>query len=118
VRLDRPDESYLNYGVGSQVGLGKDATLTAVTAMVRAAFSLDNLRPAPGVQGVLKKVVRPEGYTFYMREDHGAFSPFPTSKFLALGLVEALLTRSQLSVCTLTEKLPLLRSRLILLDLL
>ncbi|KAL5002235.1 heme peroxidase [Aspergillus recurvatus] len=79
VRLDRPDESYLNYGIGSQVGLGKDATLTAVTAMVRAAFSLDNLRPAPGAQGVLKKVVRPEGYTVYMREDHGAFSPFPTT---------------------------------------
>lgn len=80
MRLDRPDESYLNYGIGSQIGLGKDATLTAVTAMVRAAFSLENLRPAPGVQGVLKKVVRPEGYTAYMREDHGAFSPFPTSK--------------------------------------
>ncbi|OJJ00294.1 hypothetical protein ASPVEDRAFT_27035 [Aspergillus versicolor CBS 583.65] len=79
VRLDRPDESYLNYGIGSQVGLGKDATLTAVTAMIRAVFSLDNVRPAPGRQGVLKKVVRPSGYTAYMREDHGAFSPFPTT---------------------------------------
>ncbi|KAL4928492.1 peroxidase/cytochrome P450 family protein [Aspergillus undulatus] len=79
VRLDRPDESYLNYGIGSQVGLGKEATLTAVTAMVSAAFRLDNLRPAPGPQGVLKKVVRPEGHTVYMREDYGAFSPFPTT---------------------------------------
>ncbi|KAL4945149.1 hypothetical protein BDV06DRAFT_47700 [Aspergillus oleicola] len=79
VRLDRPDDSYLNYGVGSQVGLGKEATLTAVTAMVRAAASLDNLRPAPGPQGILKKVVRPDGYTVYMREDYGAFSPYPTT---------------------------------------
>ncbi|KAL3479184.1 heme peroxidase [Aspergillus californicus] len=79
VRLDRPDESYLNYGIGSQIGLGKDATLTAVTAMFRAVARQDNLRPAPGAQGVLKKVVRPNGYTAYMREDHGAFSPFPTT---------------------------------------
>ncbi|KAL4949304.1 heme peroxidase [Aspergillus filifer] len=79
VRLDRPDDSYLNYGVGSQIGLGKEATLTAVTAMVRAAFSVDNLRPAPGPQGILKKVERPDGYTVYMREDYGAFSPYPTT---------------------------------------
>ncbi|KAL4882931.1 heme peroxidase [Aspergillus karnatakaensis] len=79
VRLDRPDESYLNYGVGSQIGLGKDATLTAVTTLVRTVARLDNLRPAPGAQGVLKKVVRPAGYTAYLREDHGAFSHFPTT---------------------------------------
>ncbi|KAL4969637.1 peroxidase/cytochrome P450 family protein [Aspergillus stella-maris] len=79
VRLDRPDDSYLNYGVGSQVGLGKEATLTAVTAMVRASFSVNNLRPAPGPQGILKKVERPDGYTVYMREDYGAFSPYPTT---------------------------------------
>ncbi|KAL2788440.1 heme peroxidase [Aspergillus keveii] len=79
VRLDRPDESYLNYGIGSQIGLGKEATLTAITAMVRAVARLDNLRPAPGAQGVLKKVTRPAGYTVYLREDHGAYSPFPTT---------------------------------------
>jgi linoleate 10R-lipoxygenase len=79
VRLDRPDESYLNYGIGSQIGLGKEATLTAITAMVRAVARLDNLRPAPGAQGILKKVTRPAGYTVYLREDHGAYSPFPTS---------------------------------------
>ncbi|KAI9368890.1 heme peroxidase [Aspergillus egyptiacus] len=79
VRLDRPEESYLNYGIGAQVGLGKEANLTGVTAMLRAVFRLDNLRPAPGAQGVLKKIVRPSGYTVYMREDHGAYSPFPTT---------------------------------------
>ncbi|KAL5334321.1 heme peroxidase [Aspergillus crustosus] len=79
VRLDRPEESYLNYGVGSQIGLGKDATFTGVISILRAVARLDNLRPAPGPQGVLKKVVRPAGYTVYLREDHGAFSPFPTT---------------------------------------
>ncbi|KAL4810358.1 heme peroxidase [Aspergillus unguis] len=79
VRLDRPDDSYLNYGIGAQVGLGKEATLTAVTAMFRAAARLDNLRPAPGPQGILKKVHRKDGYTLFMREDHGAYSPFPTT---------------------------------------
>ncbi|KAL2868395.1 peroxidase/cytochrome P450 family protein [Aspergillus lucknowensis] len=79
VRLDRPDESYLHYGFGSEVGLGKEATLTAVAAMVRAVARLDGLRPAPGSQGILKKITRPTGYTAYLREDHGAFSPFPTT---------------------------------------
>jgi linoleate 10R-lipoxygenase len=49
--------------------------------MVRAVARLDNLRPAPGAQGVLKKVTRPAGYTVYLREDHGAYSPFPTSMY-------------------------------------
>jgi linoleate 10R-lipoxygenase len=97
VRLDRPDDSYLNYGIGSRIGLGKEATLAAVIAMVRAVARLDNLRPAPGPQGVLKKVVRPGGYTTYLREDHGAFSPFPTSKYLIV-VQRVLLTYSAFRV--------------------
>ncbi|PYI33000.1 peroxidase [Aspergillus indologenus CBS 114.80] len=79
VRLDRPIDSYIDFGTGPQSGLGKDATLIAVTAMVRVVARLDNLRPAPGAQGVLKKIPQKGGYSVYLREDHGAYSPFPTT---------------------------------------
>ncbi|PYH33482.1 peroxidase/cytochrome P450 family protein [Aspergillus neoniger CBS 115656] len=79
VRLDRPLDSYLHYGLGPQSGLGKDATLAAVTAMVRVVVRLDTLRPAPGAQGKLKKIPQEAGFSVYMREDHGSYSPFPTT---------------------------------------
>ncbi|PWY90211.1 peroxidase [Aspergillus heteromorphus CBS 117.55] len=79
VRLDRPLASYLNFGTGRESGLGKEANLIAVTAMVRVVARLDNLRPALGAQGVLKKIPQPEGYSLYLREDYGSFSPCPTT---------------------------------------
>ncbi|PYH92083.1 peroxidase [Aspergillus ellipticus CBS 707.79] len=79
VRLDRPLSSYLHFGTGPQSGLGKDANLIAVTAMVRVVIRLNQLRPAAGGQGILKKIPQPEGYSVYLREDYGSFSPFPTT---------------------------------------
>ncbi|KKK18193.1 hypothetical protein AOCH_005304 [Aspergillus ochraceoroseus] len=79
VRLDRPLDAYLSYGIGAQSGLGKEATLIALTAMVRAVARLDKLRPAPGAQGIMKTIPRPGGYTAYLREDHGAYVDYPTT---------------------------------------
>jgi linoleate 10R-lipoxygenase len=56
VRLDRPLESYIHYGIGEHTCLGKDASLVALTAMLRTVGKLENLRRAPGPQGQLKKV--------------------------------------------------------------
>jgi cytochrome P450 len=80
VRLDRPLESYIHYGVGTHACLGKDASMTAITAMLKVVGRLDNLRRAPGPQGELKKIPRPGGFFIYMREDRGSYFPFPTSK--------------------------------------
>ncbi|KKA23635.1 Peroxidase [Rasamsonia emersonii CBS 393.64] len=77
VRLDRPLESYIHYGVGPHTCLGRDASRVALTAMLRVVGGLDNLRRAPGPQGQLKKIPRPGGFYIYMREDHGSYFVFP-----------------------------------------
>ncbi|KAJ9263257.1 hypothetical protein DTO212C5_7683 [Paecilomyces variotii] len=77
VRLDRPLDSYIHYGVGPHTCLGKEASQVALTAMLRVVGGLDNLRRAPGAQGQLKKIPRPGGFYIYMREDHGGYFVFP-----------------------------------------
>lgn len=51
VRLDRPLESYIHYGIGEHTCLGKEASMVALTAMVRTVGKLRSLRRAPGPQG-------------------------------------------------------------------
>ena len=79
VRLDRPLENYIYYGLGPHACLGEDASRIGLTAMLRTVGKLDNLRRAPGPAGQLKKIPRPGGLHIYMRSDHGSYWPFPTS---------------------------------------
>ncbi|KAL9619676.1 MAG: hypothetical protein Q9160_005696 [Pyrenula sp. 1 TL-2023] len=62
VRIDRPIESYIHYGIGDHTCLGKEASMVALTAMLRTVGRLEGLRRAPGAQGQLKKVPRPGGF--------------------------------------------------------
>ena len=80
VRIDRPMENYIHYGVGPHACLGGEASRVALTAMLKVVGRLDNLRRAPGPAGELKKIPRPGGFYIYMRADHGSYWPFPTSK--------------------------------------
>lgn len=80
VRIDRPMDTYIHYGFGPHACLGREASRTALTAMLRAVGRLDNLRRAPGPQGQLKKIPRAGGLYHYMRADHGSYFPFPTSE--------------------------------------
>ena len=80
VRIDRPIDTYIHYGLGPHACLGGEASRTALTAMLRVVGRLDNLRRAPGPQGQLKKIPRPGGFYAYMRADHGSYFPFPTSE--------------------------------------
>ena len=80
VRINRPIDSYIHYGLGPHACLGGEASRTALTAMLRVVGQLENLRRAPGAQGQLKKIARPGGYSVYMRADHGCYFPFPTSE--------------------------------------
>ncbi|KAH7062119.1 fatty acid oxygenase [Macrophomina phaseolina] len=77
VRLDRPLETYIHYGEGPHTCLGRDASMVALTAMLKVVGSLDGLRRAPGPKGQLKKIPREGGFYVYMREDHGSYFPFP-----------------------------------------
>ncbi|KAL2821463.1 heme peroxidase family protein [Aspergillus cavernicola] len=79
VDLDRPMESYIHYGVGPHTCLGGEASKVALTAMLRVVGRLDNIRPAPGAQGQLKKIKRENGFYTYMREDESSFYAFPMS---------------------------------------
>ncbi|KAL9089342.1 MAG: hypothetical protein Q9159_002558 [Coniocarpon cinnabarinum] len=79
VRLDRPMDRYIHYGVGPHQCLGKDASMVALTAMLRVMAGIKGLRPAEGPQGELKKVPREDGFYAYMTEDEGKYFPFPTT---------------------------------------
>ena len=72
---------YLQYGHGPHQCLGAAASQTALTAMVKTVASkCENLRPAPGPQGQLKKTQRAAGFYAYMDPMWGKHFPFPTSK--------------------------------------
>lgn len=55
--------------------------MVALSSMLRVVGRLDNLRPAPGPQGQLARISRPDGHFAYMREDWGGYSALPMSKF-------------------------------------
>jgi linoleate 10R-lipoxygenase len=79
VRLDREMDNYIHYGVGPHQCLGMQASRVALTSMLRTVARLQDLRPAPGPQGQLKKVDKGDGFYAYMTEDWGKFWPFPTT---------------------------------------
>jgi hypothetical protein len=107
-------ESYIHYGVGPHSCLGGDASKVALTAMLRVIGRLDNLRPAPGPQGKLKKVERKNGFYTYTREDESSFYAFPMSQSHVpvsfLGIRNAkYLTYLQVGNCIMMARLPILR---------
>jgi linoleate 10R-lipoxygenase len=62
VKVDRDIESYIHYGIGQHTCLGKEASMVALTAMLRVVGRLEGLRRADGPQGQLKTVPRPGGF--------------------------------------------------------
>ncbi|TVY82279.1 Psi-producing oxygenase A [Lachnellula suecica] len=89
VRLDRPLDTYLHYGLGPHQCAGMDASIVAMTAMFKTVFGLKNLRRAQGSapsggwygesQGEIKKIPGPAGVVIYMTPDQSSFFPFPTT---------------------------------------
>jgi hypothetical protein len=79
IRLDRPLDSYIHYGWGPHQCAGLEASKVAIVTMLRAVLRLKNVRPAPGPQGVVKKVPAEFGYTTYLTQDWGAVYPIPTT---------------------------------------
>ncbi|KAF3104418.1 hypothetical protein TWF569_000135 [Orbilia oligospora] len=79
IKLDRPEEHYIQYGYGQHRCLGKDVNLMALTAMLKVFGRRENLRRAPGIQGTLKYISRPGGSKVYLKEDWSSLWPFPTT---------------------------------------
>lgn len=79
VKLDRDMDSYIHYGMGPHICLGYGLSKVAMTAMLKTVARLDNLRRAPGVQGQIKKIPGPGGFTLYMLADQSSYFPFPTT---------------------------------------
>ncbi|KAF2969292.1 hypothetical protein GQX73_g4248 [Xylaria multiplex] len=75
----RPLDTYVTYVLGPHTCLAHNTCQVALTEMFRSIFRLKNLRRAPGPQGELKKVRGSEGYDVYLREDRGAYYPFPST---------------------------------------
>ncbi|KAL7269861.1 hypothetical protein RUND412_007453 [Rhizina undulata] len=79
IKLDRPDDSYIQYGDGPHQCLGKAANIIGLTTMLKQFGKLKGLRRSPGLQGHLKYIPKPGGFKVYMMEDWSSFWPFPTS---------------------------------------
>jgi hypothetical protein len=78
VRLDRPVDSYIVYGIGPHSCLGGEASRVALTAMFKIVNRLPNLRRAPGKIGQMKKIPREGGFYAYMDQKESRYWPFPT----------------------------------------
>lgn len=79
IDITRDMNSYIHYGWGPHQCAGVDASKVAMTVMFKAVVKLDNLRRAPGLQGEVKKLPAPYGYTTYMTPDWSAVYPIPTT---------------------------------------
>ncbi|RPA72611.1 putative fatty acid oxygenase PpoA [Ascobolus immersus RN42] len=79
IRLDRPLDAYIQYGVGPHKCLGTDINMLSMTMMLKIFAKLPGLRRAPGEQGKLKFVSRPGGFKVYLKEDWSGMWPFPTT---------------------------------------
>ncbi|ROW01988.1 hypothetical protein VMCG_05543 [Cytospora schulzeri] len=95
VRLDRPVDSYIHFGWGPHLCLGKDMSIAGLSAMFKKIVGLKNLRRAPGGRGVLKSFPaapwngqvgaarNPDagwtGLRTYMTADQSAFWPVPST---------------------------------------
>lgn len=79
VKLDRPEDTYIQYGDGPHECLGKQANIVGLTTMLMEFGRLKGLRRAPGLPGIMKTIPKPGGFKVYMKEDWSAFWPFPTT---------------------------------------
>ncbi|KAK2779959.1 hypothetical protein FQN53_001190 [Emmonsiellopsis sp. PD_33] len=79
VDLTRDIDSYSHFGMGPHQCLGLGACKAAMATMLKTVGKLENLRPAPGPQGQLRKIPGPGGITKYLMPDYSGYFPFPTT---------------------------------------
>ena len=81
VDLDRPDDSYIQFGQGAHKCLGYEIARTGLAGVLKEVAKLPQLRPVPGPQGRVQKIpsTQAKGYYQYLTEGWESFFPFPTS---------------------------------------
>lgn len=77
VKLDRPLDSYIQFGKGPHQCIGLDWAKVSLPTMLKCVGRLGNLRRAPGPQGEFKKVPQPGGFKIYLTADESSYTPFP-----------------------------------------
>ncbi|KAI1821489.1 linoleate diol synthase [Xylaria intraflava] len=77
VNPNRPLDVYVSYVLGPHTCLARNTCEVALTEMFRSVFRLKNVRRAPGPKGELTRIRGPYGFDVYLREDRGAYYPFP-----------------------------------------
>ena len=83
VNPKRQLDSYIHYGGGAHVCLGKEVGEVALVELFRAVFKKKGIRRVPGPVGELKKLMGDEGSCVYMTEDWAGITPFPASMKVA-----------------------------------
>ena len=79
VDLNRPMETYIQYGTGPHKCLGTNINMVSLPTMLKFFGRLRGLRRAPGIAGELKAVEKPGGFKVYLREDWSGYWPFPVN---------------------------------------
>ncbi|KAI1432687.1 linoleate diol synthase [Xylaria sp. CBS 124048] len=79
VNPNRPLDVYVSYVLGPHTCLARNTCEVALTEMFRSVFRLKNIRRAPGPRGELTRIPGPDGFDVYLREDRGAYYPFPST---------------------------------------
>ncbi|KAK7740928.1 hypothetical protein SLS53_004991 [Cytospora paraplurivora] len=95
VRLDRPLDSYIQFGWGPHLCVGRDMSIVGLSAAFKNIVGLKNLRRAPGGRGMIKSftvarwngqvgsarnaAVGWTGLRTYMTADQSAFWPIPST---------------------------------------
>ncbi|ROW09307.1 hypothetical protein VPNG_05830 [Cytospora leucostoma] len=95
VRLDRPLDSYIQFGCGPHLCVGKDMSIVGLSAAFKTIIGLKNLRRVPGGRGVVKSFTATRwngqvgsarnaaagwtGLRTYMTADQSAFWPIPST---------------------------------------
>ncbi|PGG98333.1 hypothetical protein AJ79_08900 [Helicocarpus griseus UAMH5409] len=79
VDLTRDINSYIHFGLGPHKCLGFGMCITALSTMLKTVGKLENLRPAPGPQGELRRIAGPGGISKYLLADYSGYFPFPTT---------------------------------------
>lgn len=89
VDITRPLDAYVHLGHGPHQCLGLPMARITLTTMLREVARLKNLRPAPGPQGKIHKVVKKVGtqedkyaYHAYLTENQDLYFPFPCGEFI------------------------------------
>jgi len=78
--LNRDPTIYVNYGHQEQSLKAEEISTIALTAMIKFAATMRNLRPGNDTAGSLKKVTQVGGAESYMTPDWAEFVPYPTSR--------------------------------------